>query len=115
MAEDRPVDSGAPKVDPAQRLLALYWEQFAEEQVSLEEFCRRAAAGELGDYTPDDLRAFLLAVESNILSNIQAMVEVNPELETLREERIAETQDMIADLIARYATAKSPSRDGADS
>ena len=92
---------------PAEQLLARYWDQFAEEQVSLEEFCRRVAAGELGPYSRDDLRAFLEAVESNILSNIQTMVEVNPELEPLREERVAETQDMIADLIARYAAERN--------
>nr|MBO2507849.1 hypothetical protein [Bacillota bacterium] len=99
-----PAEHEAEREDGARRLLALYWEQFAEEQVSLEEFVRRAAAGRYGSCSPPELKAFLEAVEHNILANIETMAATNPDLAPLAEERAAETQEMIADLIARYAT-----------
>lgn len=90
--------------NPADEIMHAYWELFMEEQVSLEDFCQRLADGEFGQYSKEHITVFLNEVEASILQNIDTMLEANPQLAPLRDERIAETQEMIADLLRRFGS-----------
>lgn len=93
----------------ADRIMETYWELFMEEQLSLEKFCERLQTGEFGDFDAQDIENFLREVEANIISNIYTMLEANPQLEPLRDERVEETHEMIEDLVAKYGTKKNGS------
>lgn len=87
---------------PAEQIMDTYWDLFTEEQIDLEAFCTRLAAGEFGNYEPDDIEEFLREVELNILRNIETMLEANPQLAPLRDERVEETREMIDGLVKKY-------------
>lgn len=96
--------SARPVNDPAEDLMQRYWDTFAEQPgLSLERFLERVRAGEFGSFGPEAIARFLREVEAQILGNIEAMVEANPQLAPLREERVEETQRMIAELLERFA------------
>lgn len=88
----------------AGQLMQLYEHLFAEEPgLSLERFLERVTRGEFGTYGPDAVADFLRAVEAQILANIDAMVEANPHLLPLRDQRAEETRAQIARLLERFA------------
>lgn len=90
--------------DVAQRLMRLYEELFAEEPgLSLERFLERVAAGEFGAFAAAEIAEFLRAVEAQILANIETMLEANPHLLPLRDQRVEETRAEIARLLERFA------------
>ncbi len=85
------------------RLSKIYWDLQMEEPVDLEEFCERVRAGQYGPVTVEEIAAFLRRVEIAILGNIESKLEESPHVSHLRDEKIAETEAMIADLLAKYA------------
>lgn len=94
-------------MDSSDELIKRYWERFAEEQIDLEDFCRQVRDGAFEGYGAGDLRDFLGQVEANMLRNIETMLEANPGLAPLRDERVEETQRWIADLMHRYASPRT--------
>lgn len=97
--------------DPVDALMEAYQSAFLEEPgLSLERFLERVAAGRHGRFREQDIADFLDAVEAQILANIDTMAEANPQLAPLREERIAETQRMIAALRERFAPGAARER-----
>lgn len=100
--EEGEIMSETANQSPADKIMQTYWDLFLEEQIGLEQFCRRLAGGEFGSYTKDQITDFLRQVEVNILQNIDTMLEANPHLAPLRDERIEETRQMIDDLVNRF-------------
>lgn len=94
--------------DPVGELMERYEELFADEPgLSLERFLERVCAGEFGRYERRDIARFLRAVEAHMTANIDTMVEANPHLLPLRDERLEEVQRMIAALLQRFAPDKA--------
>ena len=84
------------------RLTDLYWElQTGDEAVGLEEFTTRAAAGEYGAVTRDDLRGFLRTVEQRLVRQLER-ADPGPHATATAEELVEETRGWIEDLIARF-------------
>lgn len=83
-----------------------YAELSAEEPMSLGDFVRMAASGQLAGepVDPDTLERFLRRVEGMMLANIETKLQEAPHFHPMRDEAVERTQTMIADLIARYAT-----------
>lgn len=86
------------------RWLNIYWEQAQAKGPHLEEFVRSLVAGEHGPCTPEALRAFLEAVEANLVENIETKAQAGGPWAMMKDEVIAQTREEIADLIARYAS-----------
>ncbi len=84
------------------RLWELYEHWCMEELISLREFILRLKGGEFGPFARDDVVVFLREIESNMLENIELKAMEDPYLSTLKEERIAETAQMIEELIAAW-------------
>ena len=84
------------------RLSEIYWElQGAVDPTGLEEFTERAAAGEHGPVTADELRAFLGAVEERLVRRIQG--ESSSAHNAAAADDLAdETRAWIEDLIAKH-------------
>lgn len=93
----------------SEELWERYTELAMEQPVDLEEFCRMAASGELGEpVDPPALTAFLRRVEAMMLANIDTKLEEAPHLQAMRDEAVERTQQMIARLIDRYARPGAP-------
>jgi len=84
------------------RLWALYEHWCMEELISLREFILRLKEGEFGPFAREDIVAFLHEVEANMHENIELKAMEDPHLDALKEDRIAETTQMIEDLIAQW-------------
>jgi hypothetical protein len=84
------------------RLWALYEHWCMEELISLREFILRVKAGEFGPFSRDEVIALLREIEANILANIELKAMEDPELEALKEERMAETNQEIEALVAEW-------------
>jgi hypothetical protein len=83
------------------RLSETYWElQSDENPIGLEEFVGRAAAGEYGPVTKDDLRELLRDVEARLVHQIEEGETAHDA--AAREELIEETRSWIDDLITRF-------------
>ncbi len=91
------------ETEKGDRLSQIYWDLQMEEPVDLEEFCERVRAGRYGQATKEEIAAFLRRVEVAILGNIESKLEESPHVSHLRDEKVAETEEMIAGLIAKYA------------
>ena len=84
------------------RLSDLYWElQAANEPAGLEEFTERAAAGEYGEVTREELRAFLQAVEERLVRQVERR-KIGAHDALTSEELVDETRAWIADLTAKF-------------
>jgi hypothetical protein len=84
------------------RLIDLYWElQASEEGIGLEEFVARAAAGEYGKATGEDLREFLRAVEERLVRRLERE-RADAHATATTEELVDETRAWIEDLISRF-------------
>lgn len=84
------------------QLWALYEHWCMEELISLREFIRRLKSGEFGLFSRDDVVALLREIEANIHENIELKAMEDPELDALKDERIAETSQEIEELIAEW-------------
>ena len=84
------------------RLWELYEHWCMEELISLREFLVRLKRGEFGPFARDDVVAFLREIEANMLENIELKAMEDPHLDALKEERIADTTQMIDELIAEW-------------
>jgi hypothetical protein len=84
------------------RLWVLYEHCCMEELVSLRDFVVRLKAREFGTFSRDDVVGFLRDIEANMLENIELKAMENPALEALKEDRLAETNQEIDDLIAEW-------------
>lgn len=90
-----------------QALRAAYMEAMMEDpSLGLEGFLRQVADGTHGTQSPEDIRAFLHAVERDIVASIHTRAGASPgaaqDMDRIIEERLQE----IADLILRYASGK---------
>lgn len=83
-------------------LYDVYLDVMMQEPLDLPGFLRRVDAGAYGSFQPSEVVAFLREVERDIIANIHTMVEANPHLSPQVDERIDETRQMIAELVARY-------------
>ncbi len=85
-----------------ERLSEIYWDLQSEaDPIALEDFLDRAAAGEYGPVTADELRAFLREVEARLIHRIE--YEESSALEAAaHDELIDETRSWIEDLVGRY-------------
>jgi hypothetical protein len=72
----------------------------SDPPVGLEEFVHRACAGEFGEVSRDDLRAFLETVEERLVRQIHEGETAHDE--AAREELIDETRGWIEDLVSKY-------------
>ena len=88
------------------RLSDLYWElQAANEPVGLEEFTERAAAGEYGEVTREELRAFLQVVEERLVRQVERRKTGAHDAVTA-EEVVDETRAWIADLATKFCEGR---------
>jgi hypothetical protein len=85
-----------------EHLWGLYEHWCMEELISLREFVTRLKAGEFGTFARDDVVGFLREVEANMLENIELKAMEDPMLDSLKEERMAETSQEIDELIAEW-------------
>jgi hypothetical protein len=85
-----------------ERLWGLYEHWCMEELISLREFVTRLKVGEFGAFGRDDVVGFLREIEANMLENIALKAMEDPTLDTLKEERMAETSQEIDELIAEW-------------
>jgi hypothetical protein len=83
-------------------LWELYEHYCMEELISLREFIVRLKAGEFGTFSRDDVVGFLRDIEANMLENIELKAMEDPGLEALKEDRLAETNQEIDELIAEW-------------
>jgi hypothetical protein len=84
------------------RLWELYEHYCMEELISLREFIVRLKAGEFGTFSRDDVVGLLRDIEANMLENIELKAMEDPGLEALKEDRLAETNQEIDELIAEW-------------
>ena len=93
----------------AEELWERYTELAMEQPVDLEEFCRMAASGELGEAVdPSALAGFLRRVEAMMLANIETKLQEAPHLQPMRDEAVERTQQIIARLMDRYGRPQGP-------
>lgn len=85
-----------------ERLWELYEHWCMEELLSLHEFILRLKRGEFGPFARDGIVNFLREVEDNMLENIELKAMEEPSLSVIKDERIAETTQMIEDLIDEW-------------
>lgn len=85
-----------------ERLWALYEHWCMEELINLRDFILRVKSGEFGSFSRDEVIALLREIEANILANIELKAMEDPELEALKEERMAETSQEIEALVAEW-------------
>jgi hypothetical protein len=85
-----------------ERLWELYEHWCMEELVSLRDFVRRLKGGEYGHFTRDEVVTFLQEIETNMLENIELKATEDPNLNALKDERIAETSQEIEELMAEW-------------
>jgi hypothetical protein len=84
------------------RLWELYEHWCMEELVSLRDFILRVKAGEFGAFARHDVVNFLREIEANMLENIELKAMEDPSLGAFKDERSAETTQMIEELIAEW-------------
>ena len=84
------------------RLWELYEHWCMEELISLQDFLVRLKWGEFGPFARDDVVALLREIEANMLENIELKAMEDPHLDALKEERVADTTQMIEELIAEW-------------
>lgn len=85
-----------------ERLWELYEHWCMEELLSLREFILRLKRGEFGPFARDGIVNFLREVEDNMLENIELKAMEGPSFSVFKDERIAETTQMIEDLIDEW-------------
>jgi hypothetical protein len=88
-----------------ERLWEIYEQLCQIEMRSLDEFIRRLKAGEFGDFSRDDVIAFLREIEANMLTNIQTKAMEHSSYAEMADEVTEETHWMIDDLIEEYERA----------
>jgi hypothetical protein len=88
-----------------ERLWEIYEQLCQVEMRGLDEFIRRLKAGEFGDFSRDDVIAFLREIEANLLTNIQTKALEHRSYAEMADEVSDQTHWMIDDLIEEYERA----------
>ncbi|MDR7418225.1 MAG: hypothetical protein QN178_04875 [Armatimonadota bacterium] len=88
-----------------ERLWEIYEQLCQIEMRSLDEFIRRLKAGEFGEFSRDDVIAFLREIEANMLTNIQTKAMEHARYAEMADEVSEETHWWIDDLIEEYERA----------
>ena len=90
-----------------QELREAYLDAMMEDPaLGLEGFLRQVADGQHGTHGPEDIRAFLHAVERDIIGSIHTRAGASPGAAQDAERLMDERREEIADLIARYVQRK---------
>lgn len=79
-------------------LRSIYTDLLLEEYLELEEFVARAQTGEFGDFSRDDIVAFLREMELDVMSNIETQLAAHPHWEPMKEQAAANVQRRIQEL-----------------
>ncbi len=88
-----------------ERLWDIY-EQFCQvEMKGLDEFVRRLKAGEFGDFSRDDVIAFLREIEASMVDNIQTKALEHYRYADMADEVSEETHLMFDELIEEFERA----------
>ncbi|HEY8418040.1 MAG TPA: hypothetical protein VIK93_08410 [Limnochordales bacterium] len=85
-----------------EELMNRYWEIAMESGPDLEGFVKRAAAGEFGPVTRQDITAFLREVEAITIANIETKASEGGPFASMRDQVIEETRAQITELIQKY-------------
>ncbi len=88
-----------------ERLWEIYEQLCQVEMKGLDEFVRRLKAGEFGDFSRDDVIAFLREIESNIVDNIQTKAMEHYRYADMADEVSDETHEMFDELIEEFERA----------
>src|SRR3989304_4840034 len=84
-----------------ERLWEIYEQICLVEMRGLDEFLRRVKGGEFGDFSRDDVIAFLREIEANMLDNIQTKAMEHHVYAEMAEEVSEQTQRMFDELIEK--------------
>lgn len=85
-----------------ERLWEIYEQLCQIEMRSLDEFVRRIKSGEFGDFSRDDVIAFLREIEATMLTNIQTKALEHHRYAEMADEVSEDTHAMFDDLIEQY-------------
>lgn len=88
-----------------ERLWEIYEQLCLVELQGLDEFVRRVKGGEFGDFSRDDVVAFLKEIEANMLDNIQTKAMEHHVYAEMAEEVSEQTQKMFEELIEEFERA----------
>ncbi|MDR7471144.1 MAG: hypothetical protein QN175_10735 [Armatimonadota bacterium] len=88
-----------------ERLWEIYEQLCLVEMRGLDEFVRRVKGGEFGDFSRDDVIAFLREIEANMLDNIQTKAMEHHVYAEMAEEVSEQTQRMFDELIEEFERA----------
>lgn len=91
-----------------QELREAYLDAMMEDPgLGLEGFLKRAASGQFGPQTKEDLLEFLRGVERDIVASVHTKAGANPGAAADAERLIEERREQIAALAARYVHRSS--------
>lgn len=88
-----------------ERLWEIYEQLCLVEMRGLDEFVRQVKVGEYGDFSRDDVIAFLREIEANMLDNIQTKAMERGVYAEMADEVSEETQKMFDELIEEFERA----------
>jgi hypothetical protein len=88
-----------------ERLWEIYEQLCQVEMRGLDEFIHRLKAGEFGDYSRDDVIAFLREIEATVVTNIQTRALEHYRYADVVDEVSDDTHQMFDDLIEDYERA----------
>ena len=92
-------------VTMTERLWEIYEQLCLVEMKGLDEFVRRLKAGEFGDFSRDDVIAFLREIEANMVDNIQTKAMEHYKYAEMADEVSDETHQMFDELIEEFERA----------
>lgn len=81
----------------------LYWQEHGIEGLDIEKFLAAVQAGTYGPYSQDQIRAFLIEMESSILQNIESKAGEAPQFALMKDEIVQQTVEQFIELRAKYA------------
>jgi hypothetical protein len=88
-----------------ERLWDIYEQLCQIEMRTLDEFVRRLKSGEFGEFSREDVVAFLRGIEANMLTSIKTKAMEDYRYAEMADEVSEETQQMIDDLIEEFGRA----------
>lgn len=83
----------------SENLRDIYTDLLLEEYLELEEFVARAQTGEFGNFSRDDIVAFLREMEHDVMDNIETQLAAHPHWGSMRNQAIANVRRQIEELI----------------
>lgn len=85
------------------KLSALYWEAHGPQGIEVETFLEDVAKGLYGEFSREEIRTFLLNMETSILENIESKASEAPHFAALKDEIVQETVERFRRMRARFA------------